>query len=94
MHTHHALVRPGKRRLESLSARITNENAPQLINGKVTLSLSRRPQPPATSNLSKEAFMEAIRATKEYIQAGDIFQLVFSQRFERRTFADPFEVYR
>ncbi len=26
--------------------------------------------------------------------AGDIFQLVLSQRFERRTFADPFEVYR
>lgn len=32
--------------------------------------------------------------TKEYIQAGDIFQLVLSQRFERRTFADPFEIYR
>lgn len=27
-------------------------------------------------------------------QSGDIFQLVLSQRFERRTFADPFEVYR
>lgn len=27
-------------------------------------------------------------------QAGDIFQLVLSQRFERRTFADPFEIYR
>lgn len=32
--------------------------------------------------------------TKEYIQAGDVFQLVLSQRFERRTFADPFEIYR
>lgn len=28
------------------------------------------------------------------LQAGDIFQLVLSQRFERRTFADPFEIYR
>lgn len=27
-------------------------------------------------------------------QAGDIFQVVLGQRFERRTFADPFEVYR
>ena len=27
-------------------------------------------------------------------QSGDIFQLVLSQRFERRTFATPFEVYR
>ena len=31
---------------------------------------------------------------KEHILAGDIFQIVLSQRFERRTFADPFEVYR
>jgi hypothetical protein len=28
------------------------------------------------------------------VQAGDIFQLVLSQRFERRTFADPFEIFR
>jgi hypothetical protein len=27
-------------------------------------------------------------------QSGDIFQLVLSQRFERRTFAQPFEIYR
>ena len=26
--------------------------------------------------------------------AGDVFQLVLSQRFERRTFANPFEIYR
>jgi len=31
---------------------------------------------------------------KEHIQAGDVFQLVLSQRFRRRTFADPFEIYR
>jgi hypothetical protein len=28
------------------------------------------------------------------VQSGDIFQLVLSQRYERRTFATPFEVYR
>ena len=33
-------------------------------------------------------------AVKEHIQAGDVFQLVLSQRFRRRTFADPFEIYR
>jgi anthranilate synthase component 1 len=36
----------------------------------------------------------ATAATLHFAQAGDVFQLVFSQRFERRTFADPFEVYR
>jgi anthranilate/para-aminobenzoate synthase component I len=38
--------------------------------------------------------MAGVEATKEHIQAGDVFQLVLSQRFQRRTFADPFEVFR
>lgn len=38
--------------------------------------------------------MKAVLKAKEHISAGDIFQIVLSQRFERRTFADPFEVYR
>ena len=44
--------------------------------------------------MSKEEFLAAVAKTKEYILSGDIFQLVLSQRFERRTFADPFEIYR
>jgi len=43
---------------------------------------------------SQAEFLGAIATTKEHITAGDIFQLVLSQRFERRTFADPFEIYR
>jgi anthranilate synthase component 1 len=38
--------------------------------------------------------MKAIEEAKEHILAGDIFQIVLSQRFERRTFADPYEIYR
>eukprot|EP00200_Dunaliella_tertiolecta_P019181 CAMPEP_0202399592 /NCGR_PEP_ID=MMETSP1128-20130828/2114_1 /ASSEMBLY_ACC=CAM_ASM_000463 /TAXON_ID=3047 /ORGANISM="Dunaliella tertiolecta, Strain CCMP1320" /LENGTH=675 /DNA_ID=CAMNT_0049002957 /DNA_START=14 /DNA_END=2041 /DNA_ORIENTATION=- len=67
---------------------------PTMSNGKVGLSLSQKPSSPGTSNISKEAFMEAVSIAKEHILAGDIFQLVLSQRFERRTFAEPFEVYR
>lgn len=44
--------------------------------------------------MTKEQYMGAVEATKEYILAGDIFQLVLSQRFRRTTFADPFEIYR
>lgn len=44
--------------------------------------------------VSRADFMEAIEAAKEHILAGDIFQIVLSQRFERRTFADPYEIYR
>ena len=61
---------------------------------QATLSLSRRPTPPSTSNMTREDYMRAVDQVKEYIQAGDIFQLVLSHRFKRRTFADPFEIYR
>ncbi len=46
------------------------------------------------SNLSQPAFEEMVRAAKEYIAAGDIFQVVLSQRFSRALKAEPFQVYR
>ena len=46
------------------------------------------------STMKSEEFKDAVKTAKEHIKAGDIFQVVLSQRFERRTFADPFEVYR
>lgn len=45
-------------------------------------------------NMTSEEYMKGVLEAKEHILAGDIFQIVLSQRFERRTFADPFEVYR
>jgi anthranilate synthase component 1 len=35
-----------------------------------------------------------VRKAKSYIRAGDIFQVVPSQRFSARTNVDPFEIYR
>lgn len=46
------------------------------------------------SNQTKEAFMSSVDAAKEYIRAGDIFQVVLSQRFSRPSTADPFNIYR
>ncbi len=46
------------------------------------------------SNMKKEQFEQAVVAAKEYIAAGDIFQVVLSQRFEVDLSAHPFEVYR
>jgi anthranilate synthase component I len=47
-----------------------------------------------TSNHTREQFEERVRAAKEYIAAGDIYQVVLSQRFEAEIGADPFTVYR
>jgi anthranilate synthase component 1 len=46
------------------------------------------------SNVGSEAFKANVVKAKEYIAAGDIFQVVVSQRFEMPTSADPFDVYR
>lgn len=46
------------------------------------------------SNLTPEAFKAAVRKAKEYIEAGDIIQVVLCQRLETETRAKPFEIYR
>jgi anthranilate synthase component 1 len=46
------------------------------------------------SNISKPQYLVAVRKAKAYIRAGDIFQVVPSQRFSARTNAEPFEIYR
>jgi anthranilate synthase component 1 len=46
------------------------------------------------SNQTKEAFEANVRTAKEHIAAGDIYQVVLSQRFESKVDADSFTVYR
>jgi anthranilate synthase component 1 len=46
------------------------------------------------SNLTKEQFLSNVSKAKEYIRAGDIFQVVLSQRFEMDTEVSPLHVYR
>lgn len=46
------------------------------------------------SNTSRQEHTAMVERAKEYIRAGDIFQVVVGQRFEKRSDADPFEVYR
>ena len=47
-----------------------------------------------TSNVSRERFIEMVKTAKEYIAAGDIYQVVLSQRFEAEISTDPFTIYR
>ena len=49
---------------------------------------------PVTSNMSREAFEAAVERCREYIFAGDAFQIVPSQRFSAPMSLDPFAVYR
>jgi anthranilate synthase component I len=46
------------------------------------------------SNLTQPQFEDAVRKCNEYIRAGDIFQVVISQRLSVPFNVDPFELYR
>ena len=48
----------------------------------------------AAANMAPRAYLDAVERSKEYIRAGDIFQVVPSQRFSLDTDVDPFAVYR
>nr|WP_239094122.1 anthranilate synthase component I [Bacillus sp. B15-48] len=46
------------------------------------------------SNVTREEFEEMVRKAKEYIEAGDIFQVVLSRRLEANAEGEPFSFYR
>jgi len=46
------------------------------------------------SNQNKSQYMDMVKEAKEFIKAGDIFQVVLSQRFELELKDEPFELYR
>ena len=48
----------------------------------------------AARTLTPDEYMASIGVAKEYIQAGDIFQVVLSQRYDLELEAEPFDVYR
>jgi anthranilate synthase component I len=52
------------------------------------------PLPEVRSTVGSRAYGDAVGVAKEHILAGDIFQVVLSQRFDLDLDADPFDVYR
>jgi len=71
----------------------------QFLERELERSLSQ-PSPIASdglelrSNYTRERFEAQVRTAKEYIAAGEVYQVVLSQRFEARVAADPLTVYR
>ncbi len=68
----------------------------RMLEGPLPKQKEARPTEPlrVRSNMTKSQFTGAVRKAKSYIRAGDAFQIVVSQRFEARTNAEPFEIYR
>lgn len=75
-------------RIEALIQRL---RAPLPVRGR---AIEGGNASPFSANFTKEAFVAAVERAKEYVRAGDVFQVVLSQRFCAQLQADPFDVYR
>ncbi|MBO9999484.1 MAG: anthranilate synthase component I family protein [Cyanobacteria bacterium SID2] len=77
--------------VRKLQMPLTNEETmlewtPPQANGNQPLA--------TTSNTTKKQFCQNVLKAKEYIKAGDIFQVVISQRLSAEYSGDPFSLYR
>ncbi len=66
------------------------------LEGALRAGRAAKKQKPlrVASNFARPQYLAAVRKAKSYIRAGDIFQVVPSQRFSAATKSDPFEIYR
>ena len=75
--------------IERLVALLEQPSEPVLITVP-----TEEPAMPFASNMPKEKFLANVRQAKEYITAGDIIQVVGSQRFSTPVKAAPLDIYR
>jgi anthranilate synthase component 1 len=88
-------LRQAYRRAQAELGRIERKLAgPLPARGKMHRAAGRRAVPVFRSNFTKRRFMDQVRRAQQHIQAGDIFQVVLSQRLETRLRAGAFDVYR
>lgn len=78
----------GQQRIDQLIAQLRK---PLNLTTPIEAELDEQSLQP---NFTRENFKAAVERCKEYIRAGDIFQVVISQRFSAELQADPFDIYR
>ena len=80
-------------RIDELVARL-QRGATDLPLTDIDPDARRARRAPPQSNFTRPEFEAIVRKAVEYINAGDIFQVVLSQRFQAETTAKPFDIYR
>ena len=92
----HITEDPGAAYTEAIDAIETTIAMLQEGRGRAVgeITLEGLAQKPYQSNFTRQRFMEAVETCKEYIRAGDIFQVVASQRLAVQTTAQAFDIYR
>jgi anthranilate synthase component 1 len=86
------------RRRYDVAADRTQDMVARLASADPPAPLDLKPQPEAdpdfSSSMSREEFEAGVERVREYIFAGDVFQVVLSQRLEMPLTAEPFDLYR
>ena len=77
-----------------IDAVIERLNQPLPTRSRDLSEASEKPAPEVQSNFTKQGFMDAVERAKEYVRAGDAFQIVPAQRFHVPFEPPPFELYR
>ncbi len=75
---------------KKIAETVTRLQSPLPLSEKKT----SHPPAPLEPNLTREEFMKSVEKAKNYIQAGDVIQVVLSQRFSTELRCEPFDVYR
>jgi anthranilate synthase component 1 len=80
----------GGRRAEEVVLCLEKEAGPPPLN----LMAEPESDPPFTSSMTRKEFEEGVERIREYIRAGDAFQVVLSQRLGMPFKGSPFDLYR
>lgn len=81
-----------ERALERLDHVVATLEGP--LPSEAAIDIAALPEPAVVSNTSEAEFHAMVAAAQDYIRAGDIFQVVLSQRFEAPFALPPFALYR
>jgi len=81
-------------RIAGVLSDLDGEQADAVAAGMAEVEDTLPDPPPMRSNMSPEAFQAAVARAKEYILAGDVFQVVLSQRFCFDVPCEPVKLYK
>ena len=92
--TQHDTEKAYQEAIDRIDVLVERLQSPLKLGGSLSGTSAQATKHETTSNLTRAQFKANVRRAKEYIYAGDIIQVVLSQRFSRRTEAHPFDIYR